>query len=167
MTFNQKYYAMNTALNRAMAEKGLVCPVYKYGVVAQNVKYPYMQSTYRIIKRQPNGSATSGTLIDFEYILNFFTAAKHERANDVKLFIPYEAARELIVSPYLMIWVGIANVLNHDETPEFNFKGGLEVIQKGLIFKCQTVISHIISTSGEIVDIDDAMEVVEDSINFE
>lgn len=167
MTFNQKYYAMNTALNRAMTGKGLACPVYKYGVVGQPAKYPYMQSTYRITKRQPNGSAGSGTLIDFEYILNFFTAAKNERENDVKLFIPYEAARELIVSPYLMVWAGIANVLNHDETPEFNFKGGLEIIQKGLIFKCQTVISHIISITGEIVDIDEAMEVVEDSINFE
>ena len=57
-------------------------------------------------------------------------------------------------------------VLNHDETPEFNFHGGLEVLQKGLIFRCQSVVSHVIDYTPEEVDIDDAMEVIEDSINF-
>jgi hypothetical protein len=167
MTINEKYYAMNSALNTALTSKGITCPVYKYGSVAQPVKYPYIQTTYRVTKRQPNGSALSGTLIDFEYILNFFTAAKHERENDAALFVPYETARELIVSPDYLIWSGIANVLNHDETPEFNFHGGLEVLQKGLIFKCQSVVSHVISDNSKYVDIEDAMEVVDGAINFD
>lgn len=167
MTLYEKYYAMNKALNAGLYSVDIICPIFKYGTVVKDITYPYMQSTYRITKRQPNGSNASGTLIDFEYILNFFTAAKHERENDAALFIPYETARELVVSPDFNIWSGIANVLNHDETPEFNFKGGLEVIQKGLIFKCQSVVSHVIAFTPEIVPVDEAMEVVEDSINFE
>lgn len=167
MTLYQKYYAMNTALNTALEGQSVVCPVYKYGRVVKEQSYPYIQTTHRVISRQSNGSAISGTLTDFEYILNFFTAAEHEDLNDAALFVPYETARELIVSPEHLIWRNIANVLNHDETPEFNFKGGLEVIQRGLVFKCQTVVSHVITDGTEYVSEDDAMEVVEDSINFE
>ena len=167
MTLYEKYYAMNKALNDALYSANVICPVFKYGTVVKDTPYPYIQTTYRVQKRQPNGSNESGTLIDFEYTLNFFTAAKHERMNDAALFVPYETARELIVSPDFNIWSGITNVLNHDETPEFNFKGGLEILQKGLIFKCQSVVSHVIAFTGEIVPVDVAMEVVEDSINFE
>jgi hypothetical protein len=178
MTIYEKYYAMNAALNTALIAQGVTCPVFKYGSVVkkgngypdvdgQPVSYPYIQTTFRVTKRQPNGSSTSGTLIDFEYTLNFFTAAAHERMNDAVLFEPYEMARELIVNPDFLIWRGIANVLNHDETPEFNFRGGLEVLQKGLIFKCQSVVSHVIDYTPEEVDIDDAMETIENSINFE
>ena len=178
MTLNEKYYAMNAALNTALIAQGITCPVFKYGSVVkkgagypevdgQPVSYPYIQTTYRVTKRQPNGSKTSGTLTDFEYTLNFFTAAAHERMNDAALFEPYETARELIVNPDFLIWRGIANVLNHDETPEFNFHGGLEVLQKGLIFKCQSVVSHVIDFIPEIVPDDEVMEVVEDAINFE
>ena len=166
MTLYEKYYAMNTALNTALIANDVACQVYKYGTVAQPVKYPYMQSTYRVTKRQPNGSAISGTLIDFEYTLNFFTAAVNERSNDAALFLPYEIARELIVSPDILIWRSIANVLNHDETPEFNFTGGLEVIQKGLIFKCQSVVGYIIPDAGTYVPVNEAIEVVEGAINF-
>jgi hypothetical protein len=167
MTINEKYYAMNTALNVALKNHNVQCPVFKYGTVAKPATYPYIQTSYRVTKRQPNGSALSGTLIDFEYYMNFFTAAQNERLNDAALFIPYETARELIVSPDYLIWKGIANVLNHDESPEFNFRGGLEVLQKGLIFKCQSVVSHVIIDSGTFVDIENAMEVVENSLNYE
>lgn len=167
MTLNEKYYAMNRALNDALVAHGVTCPIYKYGAVARPVSYPYIQTTYRVTKRQPNGSAASGTIVDFEFSLNFFTAASHERVNDASLFIPYETVRELIVSPDYLVWSGIANVLNHDETPEFDFKGGFEVIQKGLIFRCQTVVSHVIASPVKYVPEDEAMEVIEGSINFE
>jgi len=167
MTIYEKYYAMNAALSAALVAQGVTCPVYKYGSVPKLQNYPYIQTTFRVTKRQPNASARSGTLTDFEYTLNFFTAAKHERENDAALFVPYETARELIVSPDHLVWAGIANVLNHDETPEFNFHGGLEVLQKGLLFNCQTVTSHVIHDSGTYVPVDEAMEVIEGSINFE
>jgi len=178
MTIYEKYYAMNAALNTALIAQGVICPIFKYGSVVkkgngypsvdgQPVSYPYIQTTFRVTKRQPNGSSTSGTLIDFEFTLNFFTAAANERMNDSSLFEPYEMARELIVNPDFLIWRGIANVLNHDETPEFNFHGGLEVLQKGLIFRCQSVVSHVIDFTGKDVPVDLAIEVVEDAINFE
>ena len=178
MTLYEKYYAMNKALNDALIAQSITCPIFKYGAVVKKgdgypsldgnpVKYPYIQTTYRVTKRQPNGSNASGTLIDFEYTLNFFTAAAHERLNDAALFGPYEAARELIVNPDFNIWSGIANVLGHEETPEFNFHGGLEILQKGLIFRCQSVVSHVIDFTPLEVEIEDAMEVVEGSIIFE
>jgi hypothetical protein len=165
MTIYEKYYAMNAALNTALMAQGITCPVYKYGTVAQPATYPYIQTTFRTTKRQPNGSAESGTLLDFEFILNFFSAAGHERENDADLFIPYETARELIVDPNNPIWSGIANVLNHDETPEFKFKAGLVVLQKGLIFKCQSVVSHTMIDATQYVDIEDAMAVVEEALD--
>ena len=78
-----------------------------------------------------------------------------------------ETARELIITPGLMIWDGITNVLNHDETPEFNFKGGLEVLMRGLIFKCQSVVSHVVTDQTTYTTIDGAMDVVESSLNYE
>ena len=167
MTIIEKYYAMNSALNVAMKERGIKCPAYKYGTVAEPVSYPYMQTTYRVRKRQPNGSAESGTLTDFDYILNFFTAAGNERLNDSDLFIPYESARELIINPLFLIFSGIANVLNHEETPEFNYKAGLEVLQRGLVFICQTVVTHVITDKTKDTTIDNDMEVIENAINFE
>ena len=158
---------MNAALNAALVAHNITCPVYKYGTVSQPAVYPYIQTVYRVTKRQPNGSTQSGTLLDFDYVLNFFTAARHERENDADLFIPYETARELIVSPDFLIWTGIANVLNHDETPEFRFKGGVEVLQKGLVFQCQSVVSHVIADPVKYADNDEALEVVEASINFD
>jgi hypothetical protein len=168
MNINQKYYAMNSALNAALIARDIVCPVYKYGVVAQPVSYPYMQTTYRVTKRQPYASSVSGVLIDFEYVLNFFTAAGHEKANDTNLFIPYETARELITSPESMIWSGIANILNHDETPEFNFKGGLEVIQRGLVFNCQAVAEFISTIHGGVeIPVDDIIETIQEILEDE
>jgi len=74
MTIIEKYYAMNKALNQALAAGGSgVSParVYKYGAVPKGASYPYFQSTYRVTRRQPYASSVSGVLTDFEYILNF------------------------------------------------------------------------------------------------
>ena len=48
MTLIEKYYAMNKALNLALIANlpnGAICPVYKYGTVAQPIKYPYIQTS--------------------------------------------------------------------------------------------------------------------------
>lgn len=166
MTINDTYYAMNTALNQALRAQDQTAQVYKYGTVPVPEKYPYFQSSYRVKSRQPYASSVSGVLIDFEYTLNFFTAAVSDEANDADLFIPYEIARELITSPESMIWSGIANILNHDETPDFKFKGGLEVLQRGLVFDCQAV-TEFASTihGGEEVPIDDVIETIQDALN--
>lgn len=170
MTIIEKYYAMNKALNLALAAggSGPAVRVYKYGAVPKGATYPYFQSTYRVTHRQPFASSISGVLTDFEYTLNFFTAAPNDEANDAKLFEPYERARELITSPESFIWDGIATVLSHDETPEFNFKGGLEVLQRGLVFACQTVTTFVSSIhGGEEITVDNVVDTIEKSLGYE
>ena len=170
MTIIEKYYAMNKALNQALAAggSGPAVRVYKYGAVPKGATYPYFQSTYRVTRRQPYASSVSGVLVDFEYTLNFFTAAPNDEANDAALFEPYEIARELITSPESFIWDGIATVLSHDETPEFNFKGGLEVLQRGLVFACQTVTTFVSSLhGGEEVVVDEVIETIKESLEYE
>lgn len=159
---------MNAALNRGLKALNLTARVYKYGTVPDGIKYPYFQSTYRVKNRQPFADKTSGVLTDFEYTLNFFTAAGSDEENDAALFYPYEMARELITSPDSFIWSGIANVLRHDETPQFNFKGGLEVIMRGLVFDCQTVTSFASSVGGgEEIDIDEITKTIKASLKNE
>jgi len=171
LTIIEKYYAMNKALNQALAAGGSgVSParVYKYGTVPKGARYPYFQSTYRVTYRQPFASSTSGVLTDFEYTLNFFTAAPNDEANDAKLFEPYEIARELITSPESFIWDGIATILAHDETPEFKFYGGLEVLQRGPVFACQTVTTFVSSIhGGEEITVDNVVDTIEKSLEYE
>ena len=168
MTINEKYYAMNAALNKALASggSGISARVYKYGTVPKGAKYPYFQSAYRVTRRQPFASSVSGVLMGFEYSLNFFTAAAHDEANDAALFEPYETARELITSPESNIWKGIATVLSHDETPEFHFKGGLETLQRGLVFECETVTTFVSSIhGGEEISIEEIESTIKDALH--
>ena len=168
MTINEKYYAMNEALNKALKAQSVTARVYKYGAVPKNASYPYFQSIYRVKNRQPFASSVSGVLMDFEYILNFFTAKKSDEANDAALFEPYEIARELITSPESFIWTDIANVLRHDETPEFSVKGGLEVLQRGLVFECQTVTTFVSTiTGGKEITTAEVVETIEKSLEYE
>ena len=168
MTINEKYYAMNEALNKALQAQSLTARVYKYGAVPKGASYPYFQSVYRVTKRQPFASSISGVLTDFEYILNFFTAKSSDEANDATLFEPYEIARELITSPESFIWQDIANVLCHDETPEFNFKGGLEVLQRGLVFSCQTATTFVSTIhGGEEITVDEVVDTIKNSLDCE
>jgi hypothetical protein len=166
MTINEKYYAMNSALNKALVANGVSARVYKYGTVPKGATYPYFQSSYRVTYRQPFGSSVTGVLTDFEYSLNFFTAAASDEVNDAALFEPYEIARELITSPESFIWNGIANIYSHDETPEFKTKGGLETLQCGLVFACQTVATFVSDiTGGKEVDIDHVVDTIKNSLH--
>ena len=166
MTINEKYYAMNAALNKALVAQSQTVRVYKYGTVPKDAAYPYFQSFFRVVKRQPYASSTSGVLVDFEYSLNFFTAKSSDEANDATLFEPYEIARELITSPESFIWDGIANILSHDETPEFNVKGGLEVLQRGLVFACQTVTTFVSTLhGGEEITVDEIVDTIKNALH--
>jgi hypothetical protein len=167
MTIYEKYYAMNKAINTFLVAKGYSCRVFKYGTAPGDGVYPYIQTTYRVTQRQPHGTSQSGTLTNFEYSLNFFTAPKSDRENDAVLFVPFEAVREAVISPREPLWAGIANVYDQKETPEFTFKGGLEVLQKGLIFACQTVVSHIVVDEYTTAPIEDVVDVAKGSLNYE
>jgi len=168
LTITEKYYAMNNALNIALKAAGITARVYKYGVVPKDNSYPYFQSSPRVTYRQPYAKESTGVYTEFEYILNFFTAAANDEVNDADLFIPYEAARELITSPDIFIWSGIADVLQHTETPQFNFKGGLEVLQRGLVFECQTVTTFVLALHGGTeVSIDNVVDTIKNSLSEE
>jgi hypothetical protein len=166
MTIIEKYYAMNAALNRAMVNLAVNAWVYKYGTVPKKATYPYFQSTYRVTSRQPYASSVSGVLTDFEFILNFFTAAPSDEVHDAKLFEPYEIARELITSPESAIWNSIATIFSHDETPEFSMKGGLEVLQRGLVFACQTVTTFVSTIHGGVeITVDNVVDAIKESLH--
>jgi len=165
MTIIEKYYAMNAALNAALYANSVHARVYKYGTVPTGTAYPYFQSSYRVKRRQPWGKKSTGVLLDFEYTLNFFTAAETDEANDAVLFEPYEIARELITSPDSFIWKGLVSLFSHEETPKFDFKGGLEVLQRGLIFDCQTVVTFVSSVDGsKEISVDNVVETIKESL---
>jgi hypothetical protein len=166
MTINEKYYAMNAALNKALVTQGQTARVYKYGTVPKGAAYPYFQSTYRVTHRQPFASSTSGVLTGFDYSLNYFTAASSDESNDAALFEPYEIARELITSPESFIWDGIANILSHDETPDFSVKGGLEVLQRGLVFACETVTTFVSTLhGGEEITVEEVEDTIKNALH--
>jgi len=162
MTLAQTYYAMNAAVNLFLKAQGQGnVRVYKYGAVVEEKKtYPYFQSTYRFKSAlQPFGNTESGTLTDFEYILNFFTAATSERDNDAELFNVLEMVKEGITNLQYFIWRDIANIMSWDRTPEFSYKSGVEVLQSGLVFQMQKITSHVLADIAVDSTIDNSVEV--------
>lgn len=169
MTLIEKYYAMNTAINKFFQGQNMPkVRVHKYGTVVEEKKvYPYFQSTFRLKEQQPFGTSQSGTLTDFEYILNFFTAAPIERENDAALYKQFDMVREAIANPTILIFRGIANVYNTTYAPEFNFKGGIEVLQRGLIYSCQSVCSHVLAdVVGKEVPTEEVVADISESLHY-
>lgn len=166
MTIAEKYYAMNEAINLFLKGESSTARVYKYGTVMDKKPYPYFQSDYKVIDSQPFSTDESGRYTDFHYYLNFFTASKNERDNDAALFNVLEKAREAIGNPNKLILRNIASVLRIEQTPEFAFRGGLEVLQKGLILACRAVCSHVLSVSVSEATIDNAVGVAGGDLNY-
>lgn len=167
MTIAEKYYAMNAAINAFLSAAGEAARVFKYGTIADDKKnYPYFQSNYRVIDAQPFGTDESGTYTDFYFYLNFFTAAKNERDNDAALFMVFEKVREAIGNPNKLILQPVASVTRVEQTPEFNFRGGLEVLQRGLILTCRAVCSHVVADGVADATIDNAVQVAGGDLNY-
>lgn len=167
MTLMQKYYAMNSAINTFLENINEVARVYKYGVVVEG-KYPYFQAAYpRVTYTQPYASTTSGTLTEFEYRLNFFTAAKNEKSNDSDLFDVFEKVKEGICDPGYFIFRDIVNVLKVDRIPTLTYKSGMFVIQTGLVLSCSTVCSHLLAFTGVNSTIDNSVAVATEELTFE
>jgi hypothetical protein len=168
MTLIETYYAMNTAINKFFQGQNMPkVRVHKYGTVVEEKKvYPYFQSAYRFKRGQPFGTTESGTLTDFEYILNFFTAAPIERENDAALYKEFDMVREAITNPYYFIWRDIANIMAWEPVPEFAFKSGVEVLQLGLKFDMQKVTSHVLANNAVDSTIDNSVEVATKKLEF-
>lgn len=167
MTIAEKFYAMNAAIKSFLVSQESDAGIYKYGRVVQNVRYPYFQSDYRVRDAQPFPSKQSGTYADFDYFLNYFVAAKNEDSNDALLFTTFEKVKEAIGNPYYLILQPIASVLKITHTPEFRFKGGLEVLQRGLILTCRTVCGNVLSEVAKQTTIENVVEVVEGSLEYQ
>ena len=103
----------------------------------------------------------------FDYFLNYFVAAKNEDSNDAALFTTFEKVKEAIGNPYYVILQPIASVLKITHTPEFRFKGGLEVLQRGLILTCRTVCGNVLSEVAKQTTIENVVEVVEGSLEYQ
>ena len=167
MTIAEKYYAMNAAINAFLIAAGETARVFKYGTVAaDNRVYPYFQSSYKVYDAQPFGTDESGTYTDFYFYLNFFTAAKNERDNDAALFTVFEKVREAIGNPNKLILQPIASVTRVEQTPEFNFRGGVEVLQRGLILTCRAVCSHVVADGVAEATIENAVQVAGGDLNY-
>lgn len=167
MTIAEKYYAMNEAIIDFLKSQSLDVSVYKYGRVAQDIKYPYFQSDYKIKDgTQPFPSKQSGTYTEFDYFLNYFVAAKNENSNDAALFTTFEKVKEAIGNPYYIILQPIASVLKIVLTPEFSFKGGREVLMRGLILTCRTVCSNVLSEVAKQTTIENVVEVAEGALEY-
>lgn len=166
MTIAQKYYAMNAAIQAFLVSEDETAKIYKYGRVVQGVRYPYFQSTYRVRDAQPFPSKQSGTYTDFDYFLNYFVAAKNEDSNDALLFTTFEKVKEAIGNPYYLILQPVASVLKIAHAPEFTFKGGLEVLQRGLILTCRTVCGNVLSEIAKQTTIENVVEVAEGALEY-
>lgn len=166
MTIAEKYYALNSAINIFLAGQGETARVFKYGRVTEGKKYPYFQSDYKVIDAQPFSTNESGRYTDFYYYLNYFVAAKNEMSNDAALFNTLEKVREAVGNPNKIILQNVASVLRIELTPEFAFKGGLEVLQRGLIFTCRAVCTHVLSDNVSEATIDNVVEVVDGALNY-
>lgn len=167
MTIAQKYYAMNAAILSFLAAQGDTTEIYKYGRRPATVRYPYFQSTYKVTNAQPFPSKQSGTYTEFDYFLNYFVAAKDEDQNDALLFTTFEKVKEAIGNPYYIILQPIASVLKITHTPEFTYKGGAEVLQRGLILTCRTVCGNVLSEVAKQTTLENVVEVVEASLEYQ
>lgn len=167
MTIAEKFYAMNAAVQTFLNAQANGVKIYKYGRRPDAVRYPYFQSEYRVTTAQPFPTNESGRYTEFEYQLNYFTAAKNEDDNDAALFTVFEKVREGIGNPNYLILNPVAQVLKMTDAPEFRYKGGLEVIQRGLIIACRTVCSNVLSDNTTAATIDNAVAVAAGELRYE
>lgn len=169
MTLNQKYYAINTAVNNYLSSKGIQCRVIKYGIDPATlktdsnnnaqVKYPYMQSYINNPKEQPWTSEKLGILTDFEYQLSFFTGVRSEKTNDALFFYPFEVAKNVLGDVALNILDGIADIKSKEGPYKFDIKSGQAVPSAIMIYRMRAVCSYeaIIPPAGRSTNIDAAI----------
>lgn len=178
-TLQEKYYAMNSALNAVMVSFGVRCPVVKFGADPATVKavvkdqtasrWPYMQSFILNPKVTAWTSDRSGIYTRFEYQLSFFTSPDNEFENDADLFKPYNLARmafsDVSLKAFLRVdaltgaSVTIADLLRLREETSFSMVSGAPVPKAVMTAEMAAVCGYPahLSDPGISTDLDHAL----------
>lgn len=177
-TLQEKYYAINAALNAFIKSKSVRCPVVKYGIDPATLKdsakdqtnkrYPYFQSFILNPKATAWTSDGGGVYTRFEYQLSFFTSPANELENDAALFLPFNLARTALSDVELQVLrrvengesVFIADLLDLREETNFGMVSGAPVPTGVLIARFATVCGYPVRVPGPGIstDLDFALE---------
>ena len=179
-TLQEKYYAINAALNAFMKARGVRCPVIKFGVDPATLKasskdqtdsrYPYFQSFILNPKATAWTSDGGGIYARFEYQLSFFTSPENEFENDAALFLPFNLARMALsdVDQQVLCRVDedgnklyIADLLDLQEKTDFSMVSGAPVPTGVLLAKFAAVCGYPVHLPGPGIstDLDFALEI--------
>lgn len=152
MTLNEKYYAINTAINNYLSSKNITARVYKYGVDsallktnsqnATQIRYPYFQSSIDNKKQQFATTRSGGILTNFDYQLNYFTGPHDEFQNDAALFWPFEVVANALGDVDLLLLSSIANIKHVSGPYTFEYKSGQALPAAAMIYNMQAVCSY-------------------------
>lgn len=172
MTLNQRYYAVNTAINTYLQSKGIDARVIKYGIdpatlanqslSTAKTKYPYFQSYITNVQEQPWTTETTGIFTDFDYQLSYFAGPQSEKINDTKYFYPFEVVKNVLGDINLNILDGIADIRSKEGPYKFEVKSGQPVASAIMIYKMRAQCSYeaIIPDAGITTDINSAISII-------
>lgn len=172
MTLNERYYAVNTALNTYLQSKGIQAQVIKYGIDPATLmkdqnntsatKYPYFQSYITNIVEQPWTTQSTGIFTDFDYQLSYFAGPRSEKINDTKYFYPFEVAKNVLGDIDLNILDGIADIKAKEGPYKFDMKSGQPVASAIMIYHMRAQCSYeaIIPPAGITTDLNSAISII-------
>jgi len=173
MNIHEKYYAINSAINKYLKSKSVDCPLIKYGIDRASVKankkdtvenrYPYMQSHISNIQQQSWTAEANGILTKFDYQISFFTAPETEFTNDAKLFYPFELTKNILADTKLNILNNIAVIRRTRGHYESNLKSGQGVPSAFIIYSMTAVCTYeaIVPESGGSTEVTGSIEIKE------
>lgn len=182
-TLQEKYYAINAALNAFIKARGVRCPVSKFGIDPATLKatskdqtvsrYPYFQSFILNPKATAWTTDGSGIYTRFEYQLSFFTSPANELENDAALFLPFNLARMALSDVELQVLrrvdndgnsLFIADLIDLQEKTDFSMVSGAPVPTGVLLAKFTAVCGYPVHLPGPGIstDLDFALEFIDE-----
>lgn len=182
LTLHQRYYGINRALSSYLIDKGISCPIIKFGIDPATLKdrskpqagfsYPYLQTF--ILNQKPVAftSLESGTLTEFDFQVSFFTAPKDEYGNDADYFLPFTAVVNALSDVNLRLLEyydhGTDKLTTYADLiaplmieQQFGMKSGQGVPAAFLIAKMRAVCGYAIAPTEEAIlstDLDSAFD---------
>lgn len=182
LTLQQRYYGINRALSSYLIDKGISCPIIKYGIDPATLKdrsnpsagfsYPYLQTFIPNQNPVAFTSLDSGTLTEFDFQVSFFTAPEDEFGNDEDYFLPFVAVINALSDVNLRLLdyydKGTDSLTTYADlvaplmiSQEFGIKSGQGVPAAFLIAKMRAVCGYAIAPTEEAIlstDLDSAFD---------